>query len=112
MATLTPYNVTRAGVVPAFAAVASGGDQFINDGKVVAWVENAHASAARTANAAVQRTLDGETVDPKSITISAAQDRKVFGPFPPEIYNDANGYVQLTYSDSGADMTICLLRIP
>lgn len=111
MATLSVQTISRAGVVPAPVAVASGGDQFANDGKTLIEVWNDHATNPRTATVATQITVDGKAVADDAISITAANDRKLIGPFPPEIYNDVNGMVQLTYSDSGADMRVGVFRL-
>jgi hypothetical protein len=111
MATLAVQTINRSGITPAPVAVASGGDQFRNDGRTIIEVHNDHASAARTVTVATQMSVDGKTVADDAITILAANDRVLIGPFPPHIYNDVNGYIQLTYSDSGADMRVGAYKI-
>lgn len=111
MATLTVQTISRAGVVPAPVAVAAGGDAFANDGNVLIEVWNDHVSAARTVTIATQVTVDGKAVADDAVSITAANDRKLIGPFPPSIYNDVNGQVQLAYSDSGADMRVAVFRL-
>lgn len=112
MALIAPVVSSRGGVAaPSFASVEAGGDWFVNDGRVIAWIANGHISQARAAYAAIQAQVDGESAGLKSVNI-AAGTAKLFGPFPPELYNDVDGYVQLTYSASGDGMTIGLLAIP
>ncbi|MBX3056925.1 MAG: hypothetical protein KF770_10675 [Anaerolineae bacterium] len=111
MATLTIQQIGRAGVVPAPVAVAAGGDVFPNDGRTLIEVHNDHAADPRTVTIVTQVTVDGKAVADDAVTVTAAQDRKLIGPFPPEIYNDANGRVSLTYSDSGADMRVGVYRL-
>lgn len=112
MALIAPVVSSRDGVAsPSFASVEAGGDWFANDGRVIAWIANGHISQARAAYAAIQQQVDGQAVAAKSISIPAGT-AKLFGPFPPELYNDVDGYVQLTYSASGDGMTIGLLAIP
>ena len=112
MALIEPAVASRAGVAaPSFVSVEAGGDWFLNNGRVIAWIANGHISQSRTASAAIQQQVDGLAVAAKSVSIGAGS-AKLFGPFPPELYNDADGYVQLTYSASGDGMTIGLLAIP
>lgn len=110
MATLTVLDVTRSGVVATPAAVAAGGDQFLNDGKTLVGCYNDHATVNRTFTFVTQKTVDGLAVSDLAVSVTPANDLKFVGPFPVEIYNDANGYVQMTYSDAGADMRVLVIR--
>lgn len=110
MATLTVLDVTRAGVVATPASAASGGDEFANDGKVLAIVYNDHATDPRTITFVTQKTVDGLSVTDLTVTVTAANDAKLVGPFPVEIYNDSDGMVQVTYSDSAADTRILVFH--
>ena len=44
-----------------------------------------------------QNTLDGRAVADRTVSVTNGMTFAV-GPFPPAIYNDANGLVQMTYS--------------
>jgi hypothetical protein len=110
MAILTVNQVARAGVLYAVVAAASGGDSFVNDGRTLVAIYNAHASASRTVSFDIQKDVDGQ--DPPSITVTlTAGQTKLVGPFPTGIYNDANGLVQVAYSDSGADTYIGAFKL-
>lgn len=106
MATLTAQQITVSGITPSLATSAAGGDQFANDGTQVVWIQNNHASAARTFTFVTQATLGGLAVTDLTVTVTAANDNAFVGPFPKHIYNDSSGYVQVTYSDSAADCKI------
>jgi hypothetical protein len=106
MATLTVQTVTRAGIVPTYAAAASGGDEFANDGAIWIEVHNDHATEARTVTIVTQITVDGEAVADKAVVITAANDVAKIGPWPSQYYNDGDSMTQLTYSDSAADMRV------
>jgi len=54
--------------------------------------------------------VDGKAVADDAITVTNAQEG-VVGPFPPGIYNDANGMVQLTYSGV-TSVTVGAFRLP
>jgi len=110
MATLTVQDLTRAGVTPTWNTAAAGGDAFVNDGKVIPIIRNNHVSASRTVTFVTQVTIDGFAVTDSTVTVTAANDFGIPKPFPPEWYNDGNNLVQMTYSDSGADIQIALIR--
>jgi hypothetical protein len=111
MATLSVQTITRSGIVPSLAAVSAAGDVFPNDGRTFIWITNDHGSASRTLTIVTQGTVDGLSVADRTVDITAANDRKLIGPFDPTVYNNASGQVALTYSDSGADMTIGVFRL-
>lgn len=116
MATLSIQRPSPAGASLALTAAASGGDQFANDGTVTLQILNSHATASRTV------TFDSPQACDFGLSANAAHDRVVVvpgvssapanrvmvGPFAPARYNDANGNVQVTYSDSGADLTVAV----
>ena len=112
MATLSPQIIVAAGIVRAFTAAAAGGDEFVNSGKHFIAVINAHASDPRTVTVNSQQECNQGFDHDIAVVITAAQDEKVFGPFPKDRFNDSDGKVQITYSDSGADLTIAIFELP
>ena len=122
MATLSVQNLTYAtsgGLQYTYAAVASGGDVFANDGKTFLLVKNASGST-RTVTADAVASLDKPgfgtvPIADSVLTVPGSGTNgglTMWGPFPPDRFNDSNGRVSLTYSDSGADLTIAVVRIP
>ena len=109
MATLTVQEISRSGITPSYGAAAGGGDQFPNDGRTYLHIKNGGGSSI-TLTVATQMTVDGKAVADDAITVTNAQER-VVGPFPPGIYNDANGMVQLTYSGV-TSVTVGAFRLP
>lgn len=110
MATLTVQQIARAGITPTYAACAGGGDAFPNDGRTFIQLKNTNA-ANRTVTVATQVTVDGKAVADDAIVIPLTSGDKMIGPFPPDIYNDANGLVQLTY-DAVTNLTVAAVRCP
>lgn len=116
MAVLTVQRPSPTGASLAFAAAASGGDSFPNSGVEYVEIVNGHATAPRTV------TFDSPQACDFGLSANAAHDlavvvpgvsgapanRVVIGPFPVARYNDANGRVQVTYSDSAADLTVAV----
>lgn len=97
MATLSVVTSSRDGVAFAPAAAAGGGDAFANDGKVALYVDNGGANSINV-TFATEVTVDGLTL-PDRVVAVANGVAKLIGPFPTTTYNDANGLVQVTYSE-------------
>lgn len=97
MATLTVQDVTTAGVVPASLVAATvSGDQFQNDGRTMFEVLNGSGGSI-TVTFASQRPCDQGSTHNTAVAVAASATKRI-GPFDPNRYNDANGYVQVTYS--------------
>ncbi len=118
MATLTLQNVARTGVDPAAGevAAASGGDEFTNDGGTMLRVNNGGGGAvavtitAQTTEVKPNDQLGKLTVGNVVVSVGAGLVREI-GPFPPGIFNDANGRVQVTY-DQDVSVTVAARRLP
>lgn len=109
MAVLTVQEIDRSGLQPSFVAAAGGGDSFPNDGRTYLETINGSGGAV-TVTAAIQKQTDAVTPAGKATSVAAGQ-REKFGPFPPEVYNDANGRVQITYSGV-TSVTVGVFRLP
>lgn len=96
IATLSVQDVTSAGTVPTYAAAAGGGDQFSNDGKTYLHVKNGGGSSINVTIASQVACSQGSTHNTVVAVANGAE--KMIGPFPPERFNDASGFVQVTYS--------------
>lgn len=109
MATLTLNTVSRTGadLTSAFENAAGAGDEFTNDGRTVLYVKNGATSCDVTFETA--KTVDGLAVADLTVTVGANKEFCI-GPFPPNIYNDSDGKVQVTYDDE-SNVTVCALVI-
>src|SRR5436190_12863107 len=96
MAVLAVQQIVRAGLNPALAAAAAGGDAFPNTGRVFLRVKNAHATVARTVTVASQlppgAIPQGAAKTDLAVSVPGTQERWI-GPFDPAAFNDANGRV-------------------
>jgi hypothetical protein len=110
MATLSPQTIVQAGITPTYAAAAVAGDQFLNDGRTFIQLKNTNGST-RTVTIATSGTISGRAIADDAVVIPVTTGDKMIGPFPQGIYNDANGYVQLTYS-AVTDLTIAVVKLP
>ena len=112
MAVITPQVIVAEGIVRSHEGCASGGDEFVNSGRHYISVINAHGADPRTVTINSQINCNQGVDHDIAIVITAAQDEKIFGPFPKDRFNDADGKVQITYSDSAADLTIAVFELP
>lgn len=115
--TISVTDVTAAGITPTLAAAADAGNQFLNDGRVFIYIKNS--GSAKDAIITAQHTSISKpgfgtlTAATTTLEIPATTGEKIFGPFPPGIFNDGNGYVQVTYEGGSATgLTIGAFRVP
>ncbi len=109
MATLTVQNLNHTGLSPSFVAVAAGGDQFANDGRIYIYVKNTNgATRDVTIDSGVNcnQGFDHNIV----VTVPATTGEKLIGPFPMSRFNDATAMVQITY-EADAGVTIAAIRL-
>lgn len=108
MAALVPTQISMAGGVDTLAAAAGGGDTFLNDGRCEFEVNNG-SGAPITVTFVAQSKVQGLTITNPAVAVAAGARRK-FGPFPPEIFNDASGNVSVTYSGV-TSLTVGVFRL-
>lgn len=115
MAVLTVQDTSLVAVAPNMQALASGGDSFPNNGLVLAHFKS-------TAGAPIVVTADdvgtpapagAVQFDPNvTLSVPATTGERVWGPFPPWRFNDANGRVNLTYgTNPPTGLTLALYRL-
>lgn len=111
MATLTVQRTSRTpglNVISAASAADGAGDKWANTGAEVVLVTNGGTgSIVLTQHFGVQATIDGVAPANRDITIAAAGSF-LFGPFPPQTWNDANGFMNLSY-DVVTSVTVLVL---
>lgn len=111
MAILTVQKPALAGAVLAKQAAAAGGDSFPNSGVEFVNVTNTHATDPRTLTFDAPGICSlGLAADPvhDSVVVVTALTTRTIGPFPVRQFNDANGRVQITYSDAAANISIAV----
>ncbi len=110
MAELTVQQVSRTGLEATYAAATPIllTDEFNNDGRTFFHVKNGAIDCVITV--AVAKTVDGMAVTPRTVTCTANEERFI-GPFPTDIYNDADGHVNVTYDDV-TNVTVAAIRLP
>lgn len=112
MATLTTNTVTVAGFRDdnALVAAAGGGDAFTPSDRTFVRVNNGGGSPI-TVTFATPGSVGGLAIADGGGTVTNAQSR-IFGPFPPELYQDpTTGLVTTTYSGV-TTVTIGVFNLP
>jgi tryptophan synthase beta subunit len=99
MALLTALGaVVAAGLrIDNLVAANGGGDSFANTGVQRFIIKNADASP-KTVTFITQKTVGGGLAVADEAVVVPAGQTYIAGPFPPDLYNDGNGQVQVTYS--------------
>lgn len=109
MALLTATTVTRAGHDVAGVAADAAGDEWANTGQEFVEVNNGSGGSINvTLN--IRATLDGAAAVNPVVAIAAGV-RKIIGPFPTALYNDANGRAKVSYS-AVTTVTTKVLKCP
>lgn len=112
MATLSVLTSSLADQDLGDVAVAAGGDQVLNDGRIILIFKNSNASD-RTITMVTSGTVKtaGGSIAIADVTLVISQNEtKVIGPFSPDPFNDSSGYLQLTYS-ADAGLTVRPIRV-
>ena len=111
MATLTTLTPTpTAGALIAEEACAALGDQVVNDGRTLLYFRNAHAATTYNITLTSGATVAGLAIENIAFTLAPVGTMKVIGPFEPRYWNDANGYIQITY-DAVTDLKVRAIRV-
>lgn len=99
MATYTAVDPNLTGAVPALTAVASA-DKFLNNGHMLLHVHNGSVSSVDVTIDDPRSTSPSGAVsfNPDVTVAVAAGADKYIGPFDPNRFNDANGFVNIAYS--------------
>ncbi len=105
---LTVVPAASAGVVLATAACAAGGDSFPNTGKEVAFFTNASV-ADIDVTIATPAEIDARAIASRVVTIAAGETKGI-GPLDPGTYNNASGFVAMTY-ETETDLSVFVLQV-
>ena len=102
--------VVKTGVVPTRTGSLSLSDtyQMLNNGNLFIEVVNGDASPT-TVTIVSQNTVDGLAVADRTVVVSAGTEQ-IIGPFPPQIYNNSVGEIEVTFSNITA-ITLAALNL-
>ncbi len=99
MALLATQPIVRAGLAPAYAAAAGGGDTFAPGSNVFLHVKNASGGALTVTVVTPRTDALGNPIADNAISVPATTGDRMIGPFPAEAYADpTTGLANITYS--------------
>jgi hypothetical protein len=104
MAVLNVQKGSNTGTSVVYQTAAAGGDLIPNNGKTILLIRNGHATLPRTVTIPTPATHRGLAVADLSVAVPA-QGHRLMGPFEQGLFDNEAGQVQMTYTDSGADLT-------
>jgi hypothetical protein len=98
VATLATQSIARAGIVPAYAAAAGGGDRFTPGARTFLHVKNGSGGSITVTVVTPRTDQWGNAIADNAVAIAAGVE-KMMGPYPPESYGAvADGLADITYS--------------
>tara|TARA_B100000497_G_scaffold1592_1_gene1885 strand:+ start:4636 stop:4980 length:345 start_codon:yes stop_codon:yes gene_type:complete len=106
MATLTAQQITQAGIVPVTVTPESTGDKLANTGKQFFHIENASGSSVTATVVPVVTTvvdpLLGVLAKEDAVLTLAANEEGFLGPFEVDAFNDVDGNITITCSETAS----------
>lgn len=106
---LDAYEVDGAtGTVPATGS--GNGIQFLNNGRILAVVVNANASASIVTQV-IGKTIAGVTPTAPTTSVALTSGISILGPYPPGTWNDSSGYMKLDFSVA-TSVKVVLVEVP
>ncbi len=112
--TIAVTATIRSGVIAAAAApVAANNGEFANGGRTVVVLANGVGGAGNaTIQVTIQQVADpyGRTENDAGFDVDA-DEIGVFGPFPPNLYNQTDGTVQIDYDIDSTNAEIFALAV-
>jgi hypothetical protein len=108
---LTVQDCRATGITPSYTGSLSTENtyQVQNNGHVFLHFKKSGAGAA-TITITTPKTVGGLAVADQTISVPATTGDKMIGPFPPSIYNDADGILEFT-SDEVTGLTVAAVRL-
>lgn len=106
---LAPQTIVDEGITPAFTAANVDGHSIPGDGDH--WLEIKNTNGAPV-NVTILTggTLMGEAVADKVVSIPATTGDKIIGPFPPALYNQADGLVYVDFASVTGVTAACFTK--
>ncbi len=112
--TVTVTSTVRAGVAPALTTPSAANNaEMANDGRTVFLFMNGLGAASVQETAVTVQQVDdpyGRTENDAAFA-SVVDALSTFGPFPPLLYNQSDGTVQIDYDAVSAEARVCGLHI-
>lgn len=110
MALLATQSVTLAGLAPAYAAAAGGGDTFVPDKDTFLHVKNASGGAITVTIVTPRTDPVGNAVADVAVVVPLTTGDRMIGPFNAEIFADpTTGLASITYSGV-TSLTVAIVK--
>ena len=107
MPAVTTFNsLATSGTDLSFTATTAAAYTFANDGNTIIVLNDVASANSTSATIATPGKAKGETITAVTVTAISADGVKVMGPFPPEIFNAADGTVSVTWNDGNAEFAL------
>lgn len=110
--TLDILESDRDGVELLYIAPLSDIDTFLNTGKEVVLVKLASGITITITTTATVDAAAGTGLAVNDRVLSLGPGEFTLGPFPPNIYNDDDGLLTMSYGGDSADVEVAVLRLP
>ena len=97
LVTLVPQNIVQAGLTVSLTGSLSTSNNYIirNDGKMFLQVVNGSGGSI-VVTIVTQAVLGGNAVADRVVTVLTLTEQLI-GPFPPSVFNDSNGDIDVSY---------------
>lgn len=97
---VTPQKLLKGGVTPSYTGSLSTGNtyQVRNSGRTLIHLKKSGAGEC-IATIATPKTVDGLAVAEQTITVPASTGDKIAGPFSPNLFNNGDGDLEITFSE-------------
>ena len=95
LTTLTSSTTSAQSLAP--VTPESGGDAFVNDGRILLYIKNTNASTRTVTIVSAGVILGALSIGDVVFTV-AQNEEKIVGPFPPRYFNNDSGLVSIGYS--------------
>ena len=107
MSRFTPPDATFA------EAIVADGHKFLNDGRTFLYIVTDTVGAEHLITIQMPTSSDIDGLVVSDLTYDLPDNQSVFmGPFPPNIYNQADGYVYIDWEAATAAVTWAVVRMP
>ena len=105
--TLTPSNESIGGFAPVYRASFDTADEYFvkNNGRLKLLAKRGGTASDTTLTVETTRQVDGLDVADRSYTL-APDTELVFGPFKPDVYNNADGNIAFTVTGTISDLEV------
>jgi len=105
---LAVQQIGRTGLEPTYAAAETDGNSWNNSGAEFLHVKNGATDVIVTVPVGV--SVDGQAVTNRTVTVPGTEERMI-GPFPPGLFNQANGAEAHVDYDDVTNVTVAVVRL-